>query len=70
MRPMVVKVGSEIEQLVFEICRIRQATWHATLLHPFIYVIDSKRALSFGEAQTIRQPHVGFGELRVCKCAG
>ena len=28
----------------------RQATWHATLLHPFLYVIDSKRALSFGEA--------------------
>jgi hypothetical protein len=30
---------------------IRQATGHATLLHPFLYVIDSKRALSFGEAQ-------------------
>jgi hypothetical protein len=29
----------------------RQATWHAALLHPFLYVIDSKRALSFGEAQ-------------------
>jgi len=29
----------------------RQATWHATLLRPFLYVIDSKRALSFGEAQ-------------------
>jgi hypothetical protein len=29
----------------------RQATWRATLLHPFLYVIDSKRALSFGEAQ-------------------
>src|SRR5260370_40309392 len=29
---------------------IRQATGHATLLHPFLYVIDSKRALSFGEA--------------------
>jgi hypothetical protein len=29
----------------------RQATWHATLLHPFLYVIDSKRALNFGEAQ-------------------
>jgi hypothetical protein len=30
---------------------IRQVTGHATLLHPFLYVIDSKRALSFGEAQ-------------------
>ena len=29
----------------------RQATRHATLLRPFLYVIDSKRALSFGEAQ-------------------
>src|SRR4029077_14958734 len=29
----------------------RQATWHATLLHPFLYVIDSKCALKFGEAQ-------------------
>jgi hypothetical protein len=29
---------------------IRPATGHATLLHPFLYVIDSKRALSFGEA--------------------
>jgi hypothetical protein len=28
-----------------------QATWHARLLHPFLYVIDSKRALGFGEAQ-------------------
>jgi hypothetical protein len=30
---------------------IRQATGHATLLHPSLYVIDSKRAFSFGEAQ-------------------
>jgi hypothetical protein len=30
---------------------IRPATGHATLLHPFLCVIDSKRALSFGEAQ-------------------
>jgi hypothetical protein len=29
----------------------RQATWHATLLHPFLYVIDFKRSLNFGEAQ-------------------
>jgi hypothetical protein len=29
----------------------RQATWHATLLHPFLYVLDFKRALGFGEAQ-------------------
>jgi len=29
----------------------REATWHETLLRPFFYVIDSKRALSFGEAQ-------------------
>jgi hypothetical protein len=28
----------------------RQVTWHATLLHHFLYVIDSKRALNFGEA--------------------
>jgi hypothetical protein len=28
----------------------RQA-WHATLLHPFLYVIDLKSALNFGEAQ-------------------
>ena len=30
---------------------IRPASGHATLLHHFLYVIDSKRALSFGEAQ-------------------
>ena len=30
---------------------LRRATWHETLLHPFLYVIDFKRALSFGEAQ-------------------
>jgi hypothetical protein len=30
---------------------LRRATWHGTLLHPFLYVIDFKRALSFGEAQ-------------------
>jgi hypothetical protein len=29
---------------------LRRATWHETLLHPFLYVIDFKRALSFGEA--------------------
>jgi hypothetical protein len=29
----------------------RQATWHATLLYPFLYVIDSKCALKLGEAQ-------------------
>jgi len=29
----------------------RQATWHAALLHPFLYVIDFKRALGFGEAE-------------------
>jgi hypothetical protein len=29
----------------------RQASWHATLLHPFLYVVDLKRALNFGEAQ-------------------
>ena len=28
----------------------RQATWDATLLQPFLYVIDSKRAFNFGEA--------------------
>jgi hypothetical protein len=30
---------------------IRPATGDAALLHPFLYVIDSKRALGFGEAQ-------------------
>jgi hypothetical protein len=30
---------------------LRQAAWHATLLHPFLYAVDLKRALSFGEAQ-------------------
>ncbi len=28
-----------------------QAERHATLLHLFLYVIDFKRALNFGEAQ-------------------
>ena len=37
---------------------IRPATGHATLLHPFLYVIDSKRALSFGEAQRGRLPNI------------
>jgi hypothetical protein len=32
-------------------CYFAGATWHKTLLHPFLYVIDFKRALSFGEAQ-------------------
>ena len=31
-------------------CYFAKATRHATLLHPFLYVIDSKRALNFGEA--------------------
>jgi hypothetical protein len=31
----------------------RQATWHATLLHPFFYVIDSKRAPNCGKAQCL-----------------
>jgi hypothetical protein len=34
---------------------LRRATWHETLLHPFLYVIDFKRALSFGEAQRGRR---------------
>jgi hypothetical protein len=29
----------------------RQAAWHATLLHPFLYVVDLKRVINFGEAQ-------------------
>jgi len=29
----------------------RVTTGHVTLLRPFLYVIDFKRALSFGEAQ-------------------
>jgi hypothetical protein len=35
---------------------IRQAAWHATLLHPFLYVVDLKRALNFGEAQGFVSP--------------
>jgi hypothetical protein len=31
----------------------RQAAWHATLLHPFLHVVDLKRALNFGEAQPL-----------------
>jgi hypothetical protein len=31
-------------------CYFAKATRHATLLHPFLYVIDSKRALNFGQA--------------------
>jgi hypothetical protein len=34
---------------------IRQAAWHATLLHPFLYVVDLKRALNFGEAQVMQK---------------
>jgi hypothetical protein len=37
---------------------IRQAIGHATLLHPFLYVIDSKRAFRFGETE--RQSWVFF----------
>ena len=40
-----------LEIPVYSELLIRQATGHATLLHRFLYVIDSKRALSFGEAQ-------------------
>ena len=32
----------------------RFSTQCNALLHPFLYVIDSKRALSFGEAQPFR----------------
>jgi hypothetical protein len=38
-------------QRVYGELLFRQATWDATLLHPFLRVIDSKRALKFGEAQ-------------------
>ena len=31
-------------------CYFAKVAWHATLLHPFLYVIDLKRALNFGEA--------------------
>ena len=42
----------------------RQATRHATLLHPFLYVIDFKRALGFGEAQRkTRIFEAGWNEL-------
>jgi hypothetical protein len=41
----------------------RQATWHATLLHPFLYVIDFKRALGFGEAQLMPITNAGFGRF-------
>jgi hypothetical protein len=40
-----VRPGGVAGELLF-----RQATWPATLLHPFLYVIDFKRALNFGEA--------------------
>jgi len=36
-------------QLVYGELLFRQARWHTTLLRRFLYVIDSKRALSFGE---------------------
>jgi hypothetical protein len=41
----------------------RQATRHATLLHPFLYVIDFKRALNFREAQALswRMPQPSMG---------
>jgi hypothetical protein len=44
----------------------RQATWHATLLHPFRYVIDFKRALNFGEAQpgSWRLPRADRADVR------
>ena len=45
------------KQPVYGELLFRQATWHATLLHPFLYVIDFKRALGFGEAQ-VRLPFV------------
>ena len=35
---------------------LRHAAWHATLLHPFLYAVDLKRALSFGEAQLMSRP--------------
>jgi hypothetical protein len=34
-------------------CYFAEPHGHETLLHPFLYVIDFKRALSFGEAQVI-----------------
>jgi hypothetical protein len=40
-----------INYLVYGELLIRQAAWHATLLHPFLYVVDLKGALIFGEAQ-------------------
>jgi len=36
---------------------LRRATWHETLLHPFLYVIDFKRALSFGEGHGLTNGH-------------
>ena len=34
-------LGDEVgAQLVYGELLFRQATWHATLLHPFLYVID------------------------------
>jgi hypothetical protein len=44
----------------------RQAAWDATLLHPFLYVVDLKCALNFGEAQGVRaliSPNVVIRQL-------
>jgi hypothetical protein len=46
-----IRVGEVWENPVYGELLLRRATWHETLLHPFLYVIDFKRALSFGEAQ-------------------
>jgi hypothetical protein len=43
--------GSTMAMPVYGELLFDQAKRHATLLHPFLYVIDFKRALNFGEAQ-------------------
>jgi hypothetical protein len=49
-------IGAEVP--VYGELSFRQATWHA-LLHPFLYVIDFKRALNFGEGRVA--PSAGAG---------
>jgi len=49
--PSAAPIASSISIPVYGELLIRQATGHATLFHPSLYVIDSKRAFSFGEAQ-------------------
>jgi len=55
---------SPISSPVYGELLLRRATWHETLLHPFLYVIDSKQALSFGEAQPLDRYALWPGKFR------